>query len=310
MRSLKIVFITFSILSYLVLTAVSFAGRTGDGSTSSATGTPTVYEVNPISFQLCNSYDLSTGACSGDTFTFVKTYTANNGFCDLAGVSPGQDACVFGSTEGMTVGHTYNYVRTTVKRDMNITGTVTITGSDWDGNSSIDYCSTNSANTNSNDIIAAGTPGQTASKQTITMITAPGNETDYGNATVGTANTTPCGGASCSDPAYFKGFEGTALAKGGGSQYSYTWSYTTPQNSIIWMGDIETNASDAITLIYALTESYTVQAGRYPTIKMVIDVTDSLFCGTVDGTNDGSSDATEICYCETGSPSISWTILD
>ena len=110
MRSLKLIFIAFSIVLYLALTSTTFAGRTNDPgtNTSSATGTPTVYEVNPISMQLCNSYSLSTGECSGDTFTFVKTYTANNGFCNIASVSPGQDACVFGSTDGMTVGHVYN----------------------------------------------------------------------------------------------------------------------------------------------------------------------------------------------------------
>ena len=112
MSIIKNFFIALCVVLYLALTSTTYAGRTNDAgtNTTSATGTPTVYQVNPISMQLCNSYDLSTGACSGDTFTFVKTYTANNGYCDIAAVSPGAEACIFGSTEGMTVGHVYNYV--------------------------------------------------------------------------------------------------------------------------------------------------------------------------------------------------------
>ena len=43
---------------------------------------------------------------------------------------------------------------------------------------------------------------------------------------------------------------------------------------------------------------------------MSMNVVGSLKCGTVDGTNNGSSDATEQCYCEPGSPVITYSITD
>ena len=44
---------------------------------------------------------------------------------------------------------------------------------------------------------------------------------------------------------------------------------------------------------------------------MTIDDTNSLYSWVVDGTNDGSGvEADEICYCENGSTSISYTITN
>ena len=296
--------ITSSALFLMILTLNAFAGRT----TGSVQGTPTVYSVNPQVMQLCNTYSTTTGECSGDIFTFTKTYTANDGFCDIASVDPGQQACDFGPTTGMTPGHVYNYIRLVMKRDMKLNGTVEITGSNA-GNANTSFCSTNSSNTNSGDIVAAGTAGQSSTTQTLTMLTAPGNETFQGNASVGTANTTNQAQEDMGR-AYFAGFEGTNLAKDGGSPYYFNWSYATPTNGQLWLGNAN-ESGDTITMIYALSSAYTAQKGKFPLFTMTIDVTDSLYCGVVDGTNDGSgAEADEICYCENGSPSISYTITD
>ena len=300
----KAVIITNAFLILISLSFSSYAGRT----TGSVQGTPTVYSVNPQVMQLCNTYSTITGECSGDMFTFTKTYTDNDGFCDIAAVEPGQPACDFGPTSGMTPGHVYNYIRLVMKRDMKLRGTVAITGANA-GNANITHCSTSSSNTNSDDIVAAGVAGQSPTTQTLTMLTAPGNETFQGNASIGTANTTNQESEDMGR-AYFAGFAGTSLAKDGGSPYYFTWSYATPSNGQLWLGDAN-EAGDNITMIYALSSAYTAEKAKYPVFTMTIDVTDSLYCGVVDGTNDGSgAEADEVCYCENGSPSISYTITD
>ncbi len=296
--------LTSILIIFALLSTNAYAGRT----TNAVLGTPTVYSVNPQVMQLCNTYSTTTGECSGDIFTFTKTYTANDGFCDIAAVEPGQQACDFGPTSGMTPGHVYNYIRLVMKRDMKLKGTVAITGANA-GNANITHCSTSSANTNSGDIVAAAVAGQSPTTQTLTMLTAPGNETFQGNASIGTANTTD---QALEDMgrAYFAGFEGTSLAKDGESPYYFYWSYATPSNSMLWLGNAN-EAGDEITMVYALSSAYTVEKGKFPVFTMTIDVTDSLYCGVVDGTNDGSGAAAdEICYCENGSPSISYTITD
>ena len=40
--------------------------------------------------KLCGDFDLTTGACTGDNiYTVVKTLTADDGRCDIAGVEQG-----------------------------------------------------------------------------------------------------------------------------------------------------------------------------------------------------------------------------
>ena len=74
--------LTSILIIFALLSTNAYAGRT----TNAVLGTPTVYSVNPQVMQLCNTYSTTTGECSGDIFTFTKTYTANDGFCDI--VSP------------------------------------------------------------------------------------------------------------------------------------------------------------------------------------------------------------------------------
>ena len=311
----------FTLIFIFILNINVHANTSWDNNMSA---TPTVFKVKPTDMKLCEDFSLSTGECSGSSiYTIVKTMTADDGRCDIAGVEQGAVACNYGPTNSMPVGVTYNYVRIELDRTMWLKGTVTNTGS----NSELASCHTDSANTQaSNSVYAEGSVGGTATLQAINFANGAGNESFIGNATKDTANTLDTYGTSCVNNPSLSGcsFGYVASLKAQGSTHYGTdegstqtfgsqdyWMFTgyfAPQGNI-WQSDlIESDTS--MVLIYKLTSPYSrSSADIFPTIKMSFDVTDALDSDFIKSEEAGKDDV-KTCTLYVGSPGVTISITD
>ena len=284
-------------------------------------GTPTVFKVKPTDMKLCEDFDLSTGECSGDNvFTFLKTMTADNGRCDIAGVTENSIACNYGPTSNIPLNVTYNYSRITLDRTMWLKGTVTNVTKQF---TSSDSCHTNSANTQANGSIASeGSLTGSPSTQAIKFTNGPGNEDFLGNGSKSSANTIDTYGNTCYNDSSNQGcawgsvttldtygstvFDGTNPHPA--SDYSFTANYTTPPGGV-WQSGLSTN-DETLVIIYKLTTPFTrTNSDIAPLITMSFDVTDALDAQFIYA-NEAGSDPIEACSIYIGNPGVSITISE
>ena len=288
------------------------------------TANPTVFKVKPTDMKLCGDFDLTTGACTGDNiYTVVKTLTADDGRCDIAGVEQGAVACNYGPTNSMPVGETYNYARFELDRTMWLKGTITNSG----GNSGMASCHTDSSNTqSSNSSAAEGSVGGTPSLQAITFMNGAGNDTIIGNATKTAANTSDAEDGLCiADPtrsgcsfSYIQSLTdqgATHLGTGEGSvqidgtqDYWMFTRYYVPVGSI-WQSGLEENDT-SLTLIYLLSSPYTrSSADIFPTVTMSFDVTNAMDAHFIRSEEAGKDDVST-CTIFVGNPGVTISISD
>ena len=300
----------------LVLTSsLSFAGTNWD---SNQSGTPTSFKVKPIQMWLCESYNLTTGVCTGDNIHNVQsTVTNDNGRCDIAAVSgAGAVACTMGSTATIPKNVAYNYMRMELDRTMSLTGTVTNTGS----NADLASCHTDSSNVSASGYVDQGSTGGTPSSQGLRFMSGPGNEDFQGNAAVGTGNTTTTkwqscydsGGAGCSWSSikFIEDNGGTAFdgSNDGSNDYSQMNDYsTTASGGPVWQQGLA-NADTTMFMIYRLTTPYTRTLDTNPTIEMSFDVTDALDANFIKSTE--GSDVVSGCTLYVGNPGVTVTFSD
>ena len=288
------------------------------------TANPTVFKVKPTDMKLCGDFDLTTGACTGDNiYTVVKTLTADDGRCDIAGVEQGAVACNYGPTNSMPVGETYNYARFELDRTMWLKGTIANSG----GNSGMASCHTDSSNTqSSNSSSAEGSVGGTPSTQAITFLNGAGNDTIIGNATKTSANNSDAEDNLCAaNPARSGcGFSYIQSLKDQGSihlgtdegstqtfgdqDYWMLTRYYVPEGSI-WQSGLEENDT-SLTLIYLLSSPYTrSSADIFPTVTMSFDVTNAMDAHFIRSEEAGKDDVST-CTIFVGNPGVTISISD
>ena len=298
--------------------------------TGSMYGTPTVYEVNPTEFKFCETFDVTTGLCTGDNdYTFVKTMSTPN--CNIAAAAAGEIACQYGDTGGATPGVTYNFAWMRLSRTMSLAGSVTNTDSSYPGE--MTTCVTSSARTNTNGTgPATGASSGVPSTQNIYFLNGVGNDTYQGNAssTVGSARGNSLDycdnndaelrpnciwtNISILDDAGYVATSSSNVGLGGG-QYGYTTDFSAPwgngESDKIWQEGLTSSDTDFI-LIYKLTTPYTIKKGIDPLVKMTFDVTGSLRSQFSRYLNSDESPpvATEFCTLDVGNPSVTFTVSD
>ena len=188
----KLFFLKATILLFALTNAIANS-NVSQAWTYGAYGTPTVFKVKPLSMELCESFDVSTGICNGaNDVTFTPNVTEDNGRCDLAGVAPGAVACTAAGTNGIPKNVTFNYMKATISRTMWLTGSVEPKDANgdtiqWQNNSNyngnLSQCVTSSSNTNTNGSSAPlGATTGTPSEQAIYFMNGPGNDDYSGNA--------------------------------------------------------------------------------------------------------------------------------
>ena len=285
---------------------------------------PTVFKVRPTDFKLCGDWDQSTGECTGDDiYTIVKTMTADDGRCDIAGVEQGAVACNYGPTNSMPIGAEYHYARFELDRTMWLKGTITNTGS----NSGMTSCHTDSSNTqSSNSVSAEGSVGGIPSIQAIKFLNGAGNDTVRPGGTNVTANTDASEDGLCvANPArsgcgfgYIQSLKdqgATHLGTGDGSvqidgtqDYWMLTRYYVPDGPI-WQSGLEENDT-SIVLIYLLDNTYIrSSADVFPTVKMSFDVTGAMDAHFIRSEEAGKDDVST-CTIFVGNPGVSVSITD
>ncbi|MDB9955473.1 hypothetical protein OAD12_01845 [Pelagibacterales bacterium] len=284
---------------------------------NSSRATPTVFEVKPINMKFCESFDLSTGACNGaNDYTMTKTYTANDGWCDIAAASTGTIACEFGPTSGMTVGTTYNYVWMELDRTFRMTGVVANSDSDIN----YDYCATSSSNVNTDGTPNLGSNSATASKQSIYFINGVGNNTTgsiYNNSST-TGSTIMSCDTETGDRCVFNeheelkaaGYE-TPTNYTYSTDYGCTWCESAGGASDkIWQSEL-TSSDTSFTMIYKITP-YTSKSGINPIVEMSFGVANGLEAEFSKFTNREESPAvvTDSCTLSVGNPTVTITVSD
>ena len=305
-------YLIISIILFLT-SSLSFADTAWD---SNISATPTVFKVKPIQMWLCESYNVTTGVCTGDNVhNIVSSITADNGRCDIAGVAAvGAVACTMGNTATMPKNVEYKYMRMELSRDMWLSGSVTNTGS----NSGLASCHTDASNVPVAGYISEGSTGGTASEQALRFPDGPGNEDFQGNAAVGTANTTSYSATCFSDSSnagcvwssikFIEDNGGTAYdgTNAGSRDYAFMNDYSSPTGPI-WQAGL---APDDTTMfmIYALSSPYTRTLDTNPTIAMSFDVTDALDANFISSTE--GSDVVRGCNLFVGNPGVGITITD
>ena len=284
-------------------------------------GTPTVFKVKPTDMKLCEDFDLSTGVCTGDNvFTFLKTMTADNGRCDIAGVAENSIACNYGPTDNIPLNVTYDYARITLDRTMWLQGTVINETKQF---TSSDSCHTNSANIQADGSVASeGSLTGSPSTQALIFLNGPGNEDFLGNASKSAANTIDTYGNTCYNDYTNQGcawssvatldtygstvFDGTNPFPA--SDYNFSADYSTPPGGI-WQSGLSTN-DETLVIIYKLTAPFRrTNADIAPLITMSFDVTDALDVQFVYAKEAGL-DAIETCSVFVGNPGVSITISE
>ena len=154
----------FAIFSVLLISTVSLLAADFEFST----GDPDIFKVKPISMQLCEDWNRSTGVCEGDnTYTIVKTMTADDGRCDIAGATQNAIACTFGSFDSPVLPSavTYPYIRVELSRTMWLRGSVTNTNSP--SSTGVSICHTDGTKTQANN--SQNAEGNSASDFTPTL---------------------------------------------------------------------------------------------------------------------------------------------
>ena len=312
------IFFALNFISNSAFAITSFSGYFS----SSSKATPTVFEVKPISMKFCESFNLSTGACNGtNDFTFTKTYTANDGWCDIAAAATGTTACEFGPTSGMTVGATYNYVWMELDRSFRMTGVV----ANSDSNINYDYCATSSSNVNTDGTPNLGSNAATASKQSIYFINGVGNDTSgssYNNSSTTGSTSQSCNpntGSGCvfNEHKELKeaGYQ-TVPAKNPpdytySTDYGCTWCEAAGgESDKIWQSEL-TSSDTSFTLIYKM-DAYTVKSGINPIVEMSFNVANGLEAQFSKFTNNDESPAvvTNSCTLNVGNPVVTITVSD
>tara|TARA_B100001996_G_scaffold73496_1_gene54185 strand:+ start:1164 stop:2198 length:1035 start_codon:yes stop_codon:yes gene_type:complete len=312
--------------------------------TNSAFGTPTAFKVKPINMTLCESFNLSTGACTGTNDVLFTPSIGGDGICDIAAVEPGAVACSASGTASIPKNVTFNYMRVLLDRTMWISGSVSSTGAEWQSSSgggaydgSVSSCVTSSSNTNTNGTSAPeGAITGTPSEQAIYFVNAPGNDTEIGNASNsswatarGNDSTQACEvnwtavnmgdlstiAAPCAwiavDSLDNAGY--TSITNTANGEYTYytdysgTWS--DGENAKIWQGGL-TASSEGFVMIYKLTSPYTRTSDIDPLLKMSFDVTNALRSQFVKFDADENASSTEWCSIDVGNPTVTITITD
>ena len=326
----------FAIFSVFLISTVSlFAADFEDGE-----GNPDIFKVNPISMQICEDWDRSTGACVGDnTYTITKTMTADNGRCDIAGATQNAIACTFGKFDSrLPSGVTYTYIRAELSRTMWLRGTVT--NSTSPSSTGVAQCHTDGSNTQAN--YSQNAEGNIASDftptlQAFTFVNGPGNEAniaaglDNGTKTTANSNETYqmniCGADASAQACSWNSLPSLVaqgaqhfIGSSNGSQVNgvgtSTWGshdyymsapyYVSPEH--IWMSDLE-EADTSFILMYVLATPYTTKAGIIPTLKMSFSVEDALDANFIKSEVSGQDDVTT-CSLYVGRPGVSMLLYD
>lgn len=319
MKKTLYVISVFCGLIFISNSALAISNMSGYFSNNSKT-TPTVFEVKPISMKFCESFNLSTGACNGaNDYTFAKTYTANDGWCDIAAAATGTTACDFGPTSGMTAGATYNYVWMELDRSFRMTGVVANSDSDIN----YDYCATSSSNINTDGTPSLGSNSATASKQSIYFINGVGNDTTgsvYNN-----SSTTGSTIQSCTNetPSRCVFNEHKLLKEAGydtvpsGTHYTYTTDYGCAwcaeaggESDKIWQSEL-ISSDTSFTIIYKM-DAYTAKSGINPIVEMSFNVANGLEAQFSKFINNDESPAvvTNSCTLNVGNPTVTITVSD
>ena len=113
MKTLKILFIIFSILAF----NINFA--------YSASGPATSYKITIRQIALCE-----TGSTISSCLNPVVVFTGNSGEIDIASTTAGAAAASLGSAAEATIGTTYTYVQIVMDREMKIAAGTTTTIND------------------------------------------------------------------------------------------------------------------------------------------------------------------------------------
>jgi len=270
--------------------------------------------------KFCESFDLSTGACNGaNDYTFAKTYTANDGWCDIAAAATGTTACDFGPTSGMTAGATYNYVWMELDRSFRMTGVVANSDSDIN----YDYCATSSSNVNTDGTPNLGSNSATASKQSIYFINGVGNNTTgsiYNNSST-TGSTIMSCDTETGDRCVFN--EHKELKAAGydtvpsGTHYSYSTDYGCAwcaeaggESDKIWQSEL-ISSDTSFTIIYKM-DAYTVKSGINPIVEMSFGVANGLEAQFSKFINSDESPpvVTNSCTLSVGNPTVTIAVSD
>ena len=309
-----------------------------------ALATPTVFKVKPNAMELCASFDFTTGICNGlNEYAFSPNRAEDNGRCDIAGASPGSIACSVGSTEGIPIGVTYNYMKVSISRTMWFSGTIPTTGLEWQDNSNYDgsltNCSTSSSLTNiGGSGVANGVDAGVATTQAIYFLNAPGNDnfqgngnsdswaTARGNSTefcnidwnaVNLGNLTSLANCEFVTISALNEAGYTSASKTGDGNYGYTMDYSTTwstngvetPSSVIWQGSLS-SSDENLVMIYKLDSPYTRTSDIAPTLRMSFDVTDALKAQFLKYTANEDADGTEFCTLDVGKPGVTISIQD
>ena len=265
------ILMTFCALIPRVLLAHSAVSSLHMHMSQYAVSTPESYILTTKDFTFCESYNLATGVCTGDTYE-VPSDTANSRSCDA--VAPGAD-CVWASSLNIPAGLTFNYVRQTMMNGYTMKASATYTDAQktYPGGYyavESDSCATNSAVTNVDGVIGQGAVNGTASAQVMTGHTAPGNETNNPSAAgekfSGSISTTPLKLSSLIGSAY----ENALIANFG---YAIT---TSSGGSAVWVG----NADTEIDYIIPLTSTY-ITTGKQPLLTIKVNVANTVSAQTI-----------------------------
>ena len=319
MKKTLYVISVFCGLIFISNSALAISNMSGYFSNNSKT-TPTVYEVKPLGMKFCESFDLSTGACNGtNDYTFAKTYTANDGWCDIAAAATGTTACDFGPTSGMTAGATYNYVWMELDRSFRMTGVVANSDSDIN----YDYCATSSSNVNTDGTPNLGSNSATASKQSIYFINGVGNYTTgsiyYNSSTTG-STITSCDTETGNRCVFNEHKELKAAGYDtvpSGTHYSYSTDYGCAwcaeaggESDKIWQSEL-ISSDTSFTIIYKM-DAYTVKSGINPIVEMSFGVANGLEAEFSKFTNREESPAvvTNSCTLSVGNPTVTIAVSD
>ncbi|MEJ6587854.1 MAG: hypothetical protein QNL25_07270 [Pelagibacterales bacterium] len=319
MKKTLYVISVFCGLIFISNSALAISNMSGYFSNNSKT-TPTVFEVKPLGMKFCESFDLSTGACNGaNDYTFAKTYTANDGWCDIAAAATGTTACNFGPTSGMTAGATYNYVWMELDRSFRMTGVVANSDSDIN----YDYCATSSSNVNTDGTPNLGSNSATASKQSIYFINGVGNNTTgsiYNNSST-TGSTIMSCDTETGDRCVFN--EHKELKAAGydtvpsGTHYSYSTDYGCAwcaeaggESDKIWQSEL-ISSDTSFTIIYKM-DAYTVKSGINPIVEMSFGVANGLEAQFSKFINSDESPpvVTNSCTLSVGNPTVTIAVSD
>mgnify|MGYP006125907911 FL=1 len=236
--------------------------------------TPENFILTTNAFKFCESYNVATGACTGDQHV-VPSDTGNPKSCDLVSVT---DECVWASSLNMPAGLTFNYVKMVMMNGYTMKATGTYTDAQKAFSLSAPYyaitsdtCTTNNAITNIDGVIGQGSVDGTASAQVMTGHTVPGNETDNppaaGQRFSGTKTTSPLKLSSMMGSAYENALVSNASSSTGVGDLG----------TAVWTGNSDTEMD----YIVPLTSTYTT-TGKQPKLTVAVNINNTVKSQTID----------------------------